>query len=342
VRLPWRRVVVRWLLVPLLLVAALLWPVANATALLLLSGQAGQPSPQARGTGHDGLWLGHAWVDGRRTQADVDALVERLRGTGIRDLFIHTGPFNDDGTLDPALRPTAGWLLDALHQRLTGVRVQAWLGAHPVAEELHLWEPNTRAHILASVTALLDEGFDGIHYDFEPVASGDPALLAMLRETHRVTAAHGSVLSVSAVHLEPFSLPFAGPSTVVTALPGRAALWSGGYLAEVAELVDQVALMSYDTGLPTEPLYAGYLSRSTRLALSVVPSGVALLVGIPAYPPAGALHPAAENTATALRGVRLALGDQRPARAFGVALYVDFTATDEDWAAYTRDWASPQ
>lgn len=44
--------------------------------------------------------------------------------------------------------------------------------------------------------------------------------------------------------------------------------------------------------------------------------------------------------AAALRGVRLGLGGHPPARAFGVAVYVDFTATPDDWARY-REWAGP-
>ncbi|MGY1434531.1 hypothetical protein [Streptomyces reniochalinae] len=30
-----------------------------------------------------------------------------------------------------------------------------------------------------------------------------------------------------------------------------------------------------------------------------------------------------------------------PGRRFGVALYVDFAATAEDWAAYRRGWCAP-
>jgi hypothetical protein len=66
----------------------------------------GPTPPGARGTGYDALWLGHdARVDGRKRQSDVDSPVTHLRGTGIRDLSVHTGPFNHDGTLDPTDRP---------------------------------------------------------------------------------------------------------------------------------------------------------------------------------------------------------------------------------------------
>jgi hypothetical protein len=330
-----RRILIRWVVVPLLVLVGLLIPAGQATVLYLGTGAVGTPSPAARSTGHDALWLGHAWVDGRRTQSDVDALADQLRSTGIRDLFVHTGPFSDDGSLDPGLRPRARWLTEALHAALPGVRVQAWLGAHPTEEELHLWEPAVRARLVRSVTEVLDDGFDGIHYDFEPVRDGDPHLLAILRETRPVTRSRGALLSISAIHIE----PFVGPADLLSTLRVPLALWSADYLREVAQLVDQVALMSYDTAMPAEALYGGYMRRTTVRALAAVPPEVGLLIGVPAYPPSGILHRPAENLETAIRGVRLALGNHPPEREFGIALYVDFTATEEDWSIYQRDWA---
>jgi hypothetical protein len=323
----------RWALVGVLTLAVVGFLAGNASLLYLGVSASGTTSPTARSTGHDALWLGHAWVDGRRTQADVDALAHRLAGTGIRDLFVHTGPFSDDGTLDPGLAPRARWLIGALHTALPGVRVQAWLGAHPTS--LPLGDPDTRARLLASVGFVLDEGFDGIHYDFEPVRDGNADLLTILQETLPVTRARGALLSVSAVHLEPFP----GPGALLRHAAPTSGLWTPGYLHEVAQLVDQVAVMSYDTGLPTRALYCGYVRRTTERALAAVPPGVGLLIGVPAYPPAGVYHRSAEDMASALRGVRLAVGNGVPDRAFGVAIYVDFTATDSDWATYRRDWS---
>jgi hypothetical protein len=79
----------------------------------------------------------------------------------------------------------------------------------------------------------------------------------------------------------------------------------------------------------------------TDAALYAVPSDVALLIGVPAFHDAHDLghSSSAETVAAAIRGVRLALPQGTPTdRAFGVALYVDFAATDADWSAYTEDW----
>jgi hypothetical protein len=104
--------------------------------------------------------------------------------------------------------------------------------------------------------------------------------------------------------------------------------------------VDQVALMAYDTALFTRLSYSGYVRRATEIALAAVPAGVGLFIGLPAYHDHRLTHDdGAETVAAAIRGVRLALAGTPPAgREIGVALYVDFAATEADWAAYRSGW----
>lgn len=334
-RIPWRALTRRLAIGAAAGVASLALLVVIAWAGLSYE-YSGEISPHARGTGHDAEWLGHAWLDGRRTQADVDALAAQLRGTGIHDLFVHAGPFNNDGTLDPGLRPRARWFVDAVHRALPGVRVQAWLGAHPVPGQLDLGSPATRAALLTSVGQALDDGFDGIHYDFEPVPDGDPDLLRLLRATHPLTSERHALLSVSATHTEPWP----GPAFVLRSISDSLTVWSSGYLRRVAQDVDQVALMAYDTGLWTQASFGGYVRRVTEAALRAVPPDVGLFIGVPAYQDQRLTHQRrAETVAAAIRGVRLAIGDKTPRRDIGVAVYVDFTVTAGDWATYQRDWA---
>jgi len=316
-----------------LVLLCLLWTVVTVAVagLMALSVPAlDDPSPKARGTGHDAEWLGHAWVDGRKTQSDVDDLARRLRGTGIKDLFVHAGPFDDDGTLDPAKDSRAAW---AVRQALPGVRVQAWLGAHAVPGQVRLGDPATRGRLLTSIGQVLDDGFDGVHLDFEPVVDGDPDLLGLLDAAHAVTRQRGVLLSVSASHTSP--APLLAPAAGAVGW----AVWSNGYLHQVAVRVDQVALMVYDSGLPTRAAFGGYVRRATLDALDAVPPGVALFIGLPAYHDDNLVHHAdVETVGVTLRGVRQAVGDRPPARVFGVAIYVDFTITDDDWATYRADW----
>lgn len=98
--------------------------------------------------------------------------------------------------------------------------------------------------------------------------------------------------------------------------------------------------MSYDTAMPLESLYGGYVAQQTSLALEVTPASTDLLMGLPFFHETKLGHrAAAETVPAAVRGVRLGLSRTDADRAnFGVALYVDFAATEADWTAYETDW----
>jgi hypothetical protein len=315
--------------------------VAVLVPVLLLSGgcgwllveNSGSPSPDARGSGTDALWLGHTWLDAGRSPAELAALVDRLRSARIRDVFVHAGPLADDGTLDPALRVGASALLDAVHRVLPSVRVQAWLGDVVGAGRLDVDDPATRARTVVSAGQVLDDGFDGVHYDLEPVADGDAGYLALLAATHHMTSARHAVLSVATDQLE----PVAGLRYPEQWASGRPHFWSTGFLHDVALDVDEVAVMAYDSGVPFGAAYSGYLRVQTSLAMSAVPVGVDLVMGVPAYHTDETGHTSAETVAAAVRGVRLAWNG----RHVGVALYADFSATPGDWAAYQVGWVDP-
>lgn len=300
----------------------------------------GTVSSGARSTGHDALWLGHAWVGGRETDADVARLATTLRGTGISDLFVHVGPLDDDGTLDPDKAPGARRFAGEVRTLIPGTRLQAWIGDEiRPSGGMDIESTATRARIVASARQVLALGFAGVHLDLEPVGDADPGYLDLLDALGQVVHAAGGILSVSAEQVEP--LP--GSRWAMEAAEGHSSWWSEGYLRQVASRVDQVALMTYDTALWSPSSYTGFVRDETATALEAVPARVALLVGLPAFHDTRDLghSSSAETVAAAIRGVRLALPAGTPSdRAFGVALYVDFAATPADWDAYDYSWCS--
>ncbi|MFF3075314.1 hypothetical protein [Kitasatospora sp. NPDC057936] len=329
----WRRA-----LVALAVAAAV--PVATIGGLLvaLRLHDVGRLSPDARTRGRDAVWLGHAWVDGRKTDADVAALARQLDGTGIRDLYVHTGPLEHDGSLPPTVQPRAQWFVEAVHRELPKIRVQGWLGdeVKPEKDALDLEDAATRDRVTASARQVLDLGFDGVHFDMEPIRPGSAGWLALLDQVRAVTAGRGAKLSVAAPQIDP--LP--GLHTAGIALSGHGKWWDQAYFTATARRVDQIAVMTYDTSMQTEPLFGGYVALQTELALEATPKDVDLLMGLPFYwDDTWAHRGGAETVDAAVRGVRLGLAREdlhRPA--FGVALYVDFAATPEDWAQYRRGW----
>jgi hypothetical protein len=337
----WRNPRLRWpkriaLVLALVLIVPLL-----AAGIALRVNYAGDPGPGTHTRNRDAFWLGHAWVDGRKRDADVKALAERLRSTGIRDLYVHAGPLEHDGTLPTSDYPRARWFISAVREELPGVRVQAWLGDELASEGptgLRLERPATRAAVVRSTRQILDAGFAGAHFDLEPLHSENRDYLSLLDDLRRVTRAAGAQLSVAAHQIDP--LPAA--NSIRGALSGHPKWWSQSYFGQVARRVDQIAVMSYDTAMPLESLYGGYVAQQTSLALEVTPKSTDLLMGLPFYYEDKLSHQGnAETVKAAVRGARLGLSrTDRTREHFGVALYVDFAARESDWAAYQAGWMS--
>jgi hypothetical protein len=334
----WRSPRLKWpkRIVLALALVLLVPPLAGAVALRI--NYAGDLRDGTRTRGKDAIWLGHAWVDGRKKDADVRAFAERIRGTGIKDLYVHAGPLEHDGTLPRDRYPRARWLLDAVHREMPGIRVQAWLGdvlANGGPDGLRL-DARSRDAVVGSARQILDAGFEGVHFDLEPLLSGDRDYLSLLGDLRELTREREAQLSVAAHQIDP--LPAA--HRVNAAVSGREKWWSQEFFGEVARRVDQIAVMSYDTWMPLEGMYGGYVAQQTALALEVTPEGTDLLMGLPFFHEDDlGHHENAETVAAAVRGTRLGLGrTDRDRKRFGVALYVDFAAEEGDWKAYREGW----
>ncbi|MFF8877461.1 glycoside hydrolase family 18 protein [Streptomyces flaveolus] len=322
----------------LVVLLVLLVPLLTAETALRVN-YMGDPADGTYTRNRDAIWLGHAWVDGRKDDADVTALARRLKTTGIRDLYVHTGPMEHDGTLPKSLYPKARRLTDAVHREMPGVRVQAFLGdvlATESPDGMRLEKAATRAAVVRSARQVLDAGYDGVHLDLEPLHSGDRNYLSLLDDVHAVTRAEGAQLSVAAHQIDPLPAFHSFWGTVA----GHPKWWSQEFFGQVARRVDQIAVMSYDTMQPLESLYGGYVAQQTSLALEVTPPTTHLLMGLPFYHENRFGHwNHAETVAAAVRGVRLGLSRTDADRArFGVAAYIDFAATEEDWTAYREGW----
>ncbi|MEV8123150.1 glycoside hydrolase family 18 protein [Streptomyces sp. NPDC085944] len=322
----------------LAIVLVLLVPLLTAETALRVN-YMGDPADGTHTRNRDAMWLGHAWVDGRKKDADLKALARELKTTGIRDLYVHTGPMEHDGTLPKSRYPRARWLVDGVHRQMPGIRVQAFLGdvlATESPDGMRLEKAETRAAVVDSARQVLDVGYDGVHLDLEPLHSGDRNYLSLLDDIRAVTRARDAQLSVAAHQIDP--LP--GFHSFWGTVAGHPKWWSQKFFGQVARRVDQIAVMSYDTMQPLESLYGGYVAQQTSLALEVTPPTTHLLMGLPFYHENRFGHwNHAETVAAAVRGVRLGLSRTDADRErFGVAAYIDFAATEEDWTSYRDGW----
>jgi len=301
-----------------------------------------QPEPQARGTEANGLWARHQWVGEPHTDAEYRAFGDLLKRNRITDVFFHAGPFEADGTVPAARYRYAPQLIKAMREYAPGVRAQAYLGQIRVVDGkgvIDIDDPAVRERVLKADAAFLDLGFDGIHYDFEPIYPDDRAFMTLMDRTRELTRRRGRLLSVAleqptlADRLQPVYEALI-PRTGAVHYPPRP---TGDFLRAVAGRADQVAIMTYDVSLPTRSLAGWHYARHTRATLELIGDRTTVFIGVPTYRP---LMEWAEDQQVALRGVRRGIDelDRPPRRPYGVAVYAGWTTSDDEWARYRSTW----
>ena len=311
--------------------------VAGGGALLYLAyAPAGDLAPHPFNHDRNAIWLEHRWLEREHDAAEMQALFRRLHARGMAYAYPHLIPFDGKGNLPPHDREQMRAFLAAARSAAPGMRVLPWVGGLRTGYRrqrpgtLQLGDLAQRQRIVAEVRGLVDEGFDGIHLNIEPVDDGNVEFLALLRALR--TAVGNRVLSIAATRPAPLGLPRA-PNFV----------WSPAYYARVAAIVDQLVIMAYDTALPTPAFYRRYLRWATRSvagALDASGSNARVLMGIPTYETFGFMHRRdVETPENALAGVVAGLRGLGAGGTFeGVALYADWTTDERDWAVYERCW----
>ena len=311
--------------------------VAAALGLYLAYTPAGDASPHPFNHDRNAVWLEHRWLERAQPPEQVQALFGGLRRRGISYVFPHLIPFGPDGQLPPHSREEMRSFLATARREAPEVKILPWVGGvragyrRTRSGTLKLDDLGQRQRIVAECRGLVDEGFDGVHVNIEPVNDGNVDFLALLRAL-RNAVGKDRVLSVSVIRPAPFALPMA-----------KNFVWSIDYYARVAALVDQVVIMAYDTALPTAALYQRYVAWAastvtTTLADSRIRARV--LMGIPTYPETGMMHRGGvETPENALLGVVAGLRGLGGGGTFeGVALYAEWTTDSAEWAAYERIW----
>ncbi len=293
------------------------------------------------------VWIAHTWVGDPHSDDDLSQLGAELQREDIHFVFAHVGPLDNDGTIPLERYPYAQSFVQRLHAVAPGIQVLAWIGqiyeigALPDGPQVDLSLSATRNTIVTTTAHFINDlGFDGVHYDLEPVPNNDNHFLDLLTET-RAALRSGALISVAA----PKWVPVARIDDLLRGITNRQdTWWTTYYYQRVSQLVDQIVVMMYNTGMPTPPLYEAMTEQETAHILRAVQSASAattVLMGIPTYPGPNsrAFHAQAENMLTGLRGVTAGLNYQSDHPAFaGVAIYPEWLTTADDWSTYDRLW----
>jgi hypothetical protein len=296
--------------------------------------------------GMNAVWLEHTWAGDAHSASDYTALAQRLQRAQIRYVFAHVGPLASDGTIPQDRYPHAQDMAAQLKADDPGLRVLAWIGqveassGLPPDETVNVSDPNVRQAIAeTSAHFVKDLGFDGVHYDIEPMLNNAPHLLDLLDVTRQLLPP-GAIISISS----PMWAPNAHLAEWLRSSIGRGAgLWTSYYYADVAKHVDQLVVMDYNTALPSGLLYRTFVKQQTQNILNAVRSArepPQVLIGLPTYHDTGFwFHSAAENVSNGIPGVIDGLNANSDTAPFaGIALYRLATTDTSDWRAYQRLW----
>jgi len=288
----------------------------------------------------NGAWISVDWTSNPVDEDAVEQLAAQMSRRDIRYLFPFTTYLKEEGTFNPTY-DYAGDFVATFRQFNSEPFLLAWIGL-PLENEgmlgingtVDLADAATRAKIVTLTVSLVeDAGFDGVHLDAETVRSGNQAYLLLLEEVKAVIG--DRTLSVAGSYWLP---------PPINGLPVLEKFkWESDYYREVAARVDQIATMTYDSGMPCPALYRLWMREQVRgIGHSLSESEVELLIGVSVSQEATFTHhPQAENLRSGLAGISAGLSRYTDAGALvdGVAVYAAWEANEVDWRMWER-WTS--
>lgn len=285
------------------------------------------------------LWARHQWVGEKHSSEDYKNLAQLLKVNNVTDVFFHVGPLNVDGKIEPEKYPFAKDLIANLKREYPEVHIQAWIGQveRKGGGILDLNKIEVRKNIVETASNFLDLGFDGIHYNIEPVYSHDANFIDLLTETKKTTSSQNKILSVASDELEPFW----GAEKIARIFSKQAGFWNEEYYRQVDSHIDQIAVMMYDTALPINWMYSKIVSWETKHLIDIVDPKITLFMGVPTYDDKRwSFHSEVENIDSGLKGIKNGLTDfsSDKIKNFGVAIYAEWTTDKKEWNNYKRNW----
>ena len=289
--------------------------------------------------GQNAAWLSVDWSKDAHTQDEIRALADEMTRHQIQTIFVYVSYLKPGGYFNPTFDHAAEFVR-AYKAVRPDATVEAWIGIpldKPTISApgyVHIDDPAVQVKIASFCKRLVDEiGFDGVHLDPEPIPSGDEDTLQLLDAVHAAIGS-GKILSLATREIIPIwnDAP----------LPPAFGLWQAGYYRRIAERVDEIAAMTYDSTMRSPRLYEQWLRfQVIGITHAVQGTNARLLLGVPTSEEETWTHvPRAENMHTGLRGLVAGLNDAgaAPGSVSGVAIYPHWETDAAEWAEYDRVW----
>jgi len=278
------------------------------------------------------MWLRHSWVDTDQSWESIADMVHGLEKHGIKSAYVHSGPIDPNGMVPDYRYVYAKQFLDRAKAINPKIQYYAWLGQKRSLVDLD--NKKIRKNIVKISRLLVgDIGFDGIHYDFEPVSGHDTGFINLVKETDT-----GITPRPISIAIEEYI-----PSIMTKALSIIAETKdnvSKELLLEIAPHIDQLVVMTYDTKMD-DPWKYSWLVKQEVIAITRLLPEMNIFIGVPTYDDQKpSFNPEAENISTGLNGVIAGLNSRRSIRDAirGVAIYANWETDMEEWKVYRQLW----
>ena len=295
--------------------------------------------PEDCGLDRNAAWISVDWTSQPIDQDAVTRLAENATARELHYLFPFTTYVKADGSFSPS-HAHAAEFVSRFRQSNQDTLLLAWIGV-PLANRgglgidgwVDLADPAARQEIVAFCAQLVDEaGFSGVHLDAETVRNYDRQYLTLLQEV-KDAIGPSRILSIAGNDWKP---------TILDRAPVVGGYkWSGRYWRMVADRVDQIAVMSYDSFTFHPALYRLWMREQVRgITKSLAGADVELLMGLSISRERTSTHrPRTENMQSGLAGICAGLShqsrDSHPVT--GVAIYAEWEADAGDWQTW-EDW----
>jgi hypothetical protein len=307
--------------------------------------------------GNNAIWIGTEWTYDTRTDADVEALVARLRQNEIGTVYAWvswipaSGQWSGsgDGTRPFSEREASVVrFVNQFKQAYPEARLFSWLGI-PTEDAAtgipyRLNDTTFRENVAEfSAYTINDLGFDGVYLNAEPVWDRYGEDFIQLINTVRLEIGQGAEIAIP-VHPDwtPVDAPIPQPRSIV---PGT--VLSPELKERLMLITDQIAVMAYNSGLTSPFDYSAWFAYQVdtyaKAAESLGGGGVEVLIGVPTYPNELPGHDAnVENMFTALNGLRQGLEQAGSASRFitGAAIYGGWETDDTEWLQFQQGWVT--
>ena len=284
--------------------------------------------------GENGIWIQHGWLGDNdwfakykkdkmqfRQPKCIEGLATNQKKHDIIYVFPHLCPASENGTI-PSMDNEQ---IKDFFKYFKDFKVLPWVGGI-LDKHVFLNSAKWRKNFINSTVKLLQKHpeFSGIHINIEPLPSGNPDFIKLLKEL-KTSLPENKILSIAAYP----------PPTIWHRFPS--VHWEKRYYAEVSKYADQMVVMMYDTSIRDKKVYQWLIAQWTRDVLQW--SDKNTLLGIPVYNDAdtGYHNPEIENLNFFLMGMNKGLSSYQtiPENFKGVCLYSEWEMDKNEWKDFS-------